>query len=64
MGAACWSSPLPFPPDADDIEVGDPADLELEGQLGHPAGIRDLPAQDVALLLALDTLKILKFDRC
>ena len=49
--------PLPLPPDANDVEVWDPADLELEAELGQPAGIRDLAPQDVTLLLTLDTLQ-------
>ena len=48
---------VPLSPDADDVEVGDPADLQLEAQLRHAARVRDLAAQDVALLLALNTLQ-------
>ena len=47
----------PLSPDADDVEVGDSADLELEGELGHAARVGDLAAQDVALLLALYALQ-------
>ena len=46
----------PLPPDADHVEVGDPADLQLEAELGQAAGVVDLTSQDVPLLLTLDTL--------
>ena len=35
---------VPLSPDADDVEVGDPADLQLEAQLRHAARVRDLAA--------------------
>ncbi len=47
---------IPLPPDADNVEVGYAADLQLEAELGQSARVVDLAPQDVPLLLALDTL--------
>ena len=47
----------PLSSNADDIEIGYPAHLQLERQLRHAAGVGDFAAKDVALLLTLDALK-------
>jgi hypothetical protein len=53
---------VPLPPDADDVEVGDSADFQLKTELGQTTGVVNLAPEDVAFLLALDTLHTISCD--